>query len=205
MSIRRRAADINRALDEVRYGPERTLNLRTSLPTGAQAAQRCEAWLRERQVLGGGEVLVITGRGNASFGGVGVVRESIVKLLAVLRRRGVVAEVREHTPGSFVIVLASMATLVDAPPRRRDARMPKLEDPRVLQLLLPETRARLRTLAERALDALGVRSPSREFVTDEMLKQFGALAGGISATAPDREAALQDAVERALLEYEEME
>ena len=41
---------LQRAFDEVRFGATRTLNLRESLPTGAEAARRLEAWLRQHQV-----------------------------------------------------------------------------------------------------------------------------------------------------------
>ena len=94
---------LHRALDEARFGRERTLNLRATLPRPKEAEARCEAWLRERQVAKSGELLVITGRGVNSWDGESVVREAIVRLLASLRRRGVVDAWYEHTPGSFVV------------------------------------------------------------------------------------------------------
>src|SRR5690348_18303996 len=90
MPRRRSLTPLHHAFDEARFGAERTLNLRASLPSPYHAVKRAEAWLRERQVARAGEVLVITGRGNQSFDNVSVVREAIVKLLASLRRRGVV-------------------------------------------------------------------------------------------------------------------
>jgi DNA-nicking Smr family endonuclease len=60
-------ADLRQAFDELAYGSERTLNLRAHLPTRAQAVQRCEAWLRERQASGAREVLVVTGRGERAW------------------------------------------------------------------------------------------------------------------------------------------
>src|ERR687890_2298779 len=111
----RRGVGLQRAFDEARFGNDRTLNLRDRLPTAEQAAERTERWLRERQVLGGGEVLLIPGRGNGSEGGVSVVRDAVLRRLASLRRRNVVADVREHTAGSFVVALAPLAALVDAP------------------------------------------------------------------------------------------
>src|SRR2546430_17104520 len=92
-----------RAFDEAEFGVKNTLNLRESLPTAADARYRAEAWLRERQIARASEVLLITGRGNQSPGGISAVRAAIVGLLPSLRRRGVVAEWREHSPGSFVI------------------------------------------------------------------------------------------------------
>lgn len=197
----RRGIALQRAFDEARFGNDRTLNLRDKLPTAEQAVERTERWLRERQVLGGGEVLLITGRGNGSEGGVSVVREAVVRRLTSLRRRNVVAQVREHTPGSFVIVLAPMSALFDAPKRKREE-MPAPPDPAMLKGLSTESRKLLRTLALRALDALGVHAPPREFVNDEMVRQFAALAPGVPA-GPEREARLRRAIERALEEMDE--
>lgn len=63
-----------KAFDEAEFGTKNILNLRESLPTAADARHRAEAWLRERQVSGTSEVLLITGRGNQSPGGVSAVR-----------------------------------------------------------------------------------------------------------------------------------
>ena len=111
---------LKQAFDEARFGSQRTLNLRESLPTAEQAATRAESWLRQSQMARAGEVLIITGRGRGSDGGVSVVREAINALLHVLRRRGVVREFREHTAGSFVVTLAPIAELWEAPRRKRD-------------------------------------------------------------------------------------
>ena len=191
---------IEQAFDEVRYGPERTLNLRAHLPTRGEAVARAEAWLRERQMSGAGEVLVITGRGNASVDHVSVVREGVLQLLSSLRRRNVIAGYREHTAGSFVVELAPISALFEAPRRRREkAGAPPLPDPRVLAGLDEETRRMLRTLAVTILQHLGVHSPTRRIVEDEMLRQFTALAAGVPE-GPDREALLQQAIARALEE-----
>jgi len=107
-----------KAFDEAAFGQKNTLNLRESLPTVADARFRVEAWLRERQVGGAREVLVITGRGNQSPGGVSPVREGIVALLPSLRRRGVVSDWKEHTSGSFVVRLAPISSLLNAPRRK---------------------------------------------------------------------------------------
>ncbi len=187
---------LKQAFDEARFGPQRTLNLRESLPTADQATKRAESWLRQAQVARAGEVLVITGRGRGSDGGVSVVRESVNALLHVLRRRGVVREFREHTAGSFVVALAPIAELWEAPRRRRDRRPAPAEQPPSLQGLDGETRAMLRHLAERALDALGVKDTS-EFVDGEMGRQFTAIVASIGADR-DNSAGLRDAIRAAL-------
>ena len=70
---------LRQAFDEVRFGHSRTLNLREARPTPAVATVRLEAWLRQRQVDRAKEVLVITGRGIHSEGGVSVVREAAIR------------------------------------------------------------------------------------------------------------------------------
>lgn len=201
MSRRRSLASLHHAFDEARFGAERTLNLRASLPSPYHATKRAEAWLRERQVAHAGEVLVITGRGNRSFENVSVVREAIVKLLASLRRRGVVERVIEHTPGSFVVVLAPVTALRDAPRRRREPAVPAPADPRELAGLGAETRALLRALALRALETLGVGDP-QPFLESEMLAQFASLAPSVPEGA-DREARLRAAIALAIEEYDD--
>src|SRR3954471_6396300 len=109
-----------KAFDEAEFGQKNVLNLRESLPTAADARFRAEAWLRERQISRVSEVLLITGRGNQSPGGVSVVRAAILALLPSLRRRVVVTEWREPSPGSFVVKLASISALLAAPRRKRD-------------------------------------------------------------------------------------
>ena len=89
---------LRKAFDEARFGNGRILNLRESLPTAAEAVARAEAWLRQQQVqLSSGtetEVLIITGRGNNSEGGVSVVRSAIEGLIHRLKQRGVIASHR---------------------------------------------------------------------------------------------------------------
>ena len=193
---------IEGAFDEVRFGAARTLNLRASFPTADEAAERLEKWLRERQASAPKEeVLVITGRGRGSEGGISVVRESVVRRLSLLRRRGVVREIREHNPGSFVVSLAPLSALIEAPRRRKDA-PPSKPDPRALAALEPETREALRVLAERALDALGVPGRPGAFVEDEMLRQFQRLAPA-AGEGPDRERRLRDIVRAATDELDD--
>ncbi len=192
---------LQRAFDEARFGGDRTLNLRESLPTAAMATARTDAWLRQHQVEAADEVLVITGRGNQSVGGVGVVRAATIRLLHVLRRRGVVATHEEHTPGSFVVKLAPMQALWEAPSRNRGRGVaPPPVTPPSLDALDPETRALLRDLAERSLEGLGVKDTA-SFLDGEMLRQFSALAGTVGED-PHRDDRLRAAVREALDQHE---
>jgi len=191
-----------KAFDEAEFGPKNILNLRESLPTAADARFRAEAWLRERQVSRANEVLLITGRGNQSPGGISAVRAAIVALLPALRRRGVVIEWREHTPGSFVVKLGSISSLLDAPRRKRDrALVAKPADPRSLAGLESSTLLLLRRLAVRSLESLGVRRPEK-FVDAEMLSKFNSLAGGV-APGVEGEARLREAITIALEQLDE--
>lgn len=189
---------IHRALDEARFGRERTLNLRATLPRPKEAEARCEAWLRERQVAQSDELLVITGRGINSWDGQSVVREVVVRLLASLRRRGVVASWQEHTPGSFVVTVAPIRALTEAPRRARERRIPP-SDPEALRGLAPATRARLRELAHLALEQLGVRD-ANTFIEDEMVTQYTLLARGVPK-GPDYDQRLLAVIERAIEEH----
>jgi hypothetical protein len=191
-----------KAFDEAEFGPKNILNLRESLPTAADARFRAEAWLRERQVSRANEVLLITGRGNQSPGGISTVRAEIVAVLPALRRRGVVIEWREHTPGSFVVKLGSISSLLDAPKRKRDrALVAKPADPRSLAELESSTLLLLRRLAVRSLESLGVRNPEK-FVDAEMLSKFNSLAGGV-APGVEGEARLREAISTALDQLDE--
>jgi len=191
------------AFDALRFGHANTLDLRASLPTAAEATRRAEGFLRERQVSGAAEVLVITGRGNQSVDGVAVVRPAVAALLAKLRRRGVVARWSEHTPGSFAVTPASVRTLLAAPRRHGDHAAPTAADPEMLAALDASARAALRRLAERSLQVLG--APTADsFVQDEMLRQFSVLGAALPPSA-DRDARLRAAAERALRELDGME
>lgn len=186
-----------KAFDEVEFGQKNTLNLRESLPTAADARFRAEAWLRERQVSRASDVLVITGRGNQSPNGVSPVREAILGLLPLLRRRGVVEEWREHSPGSFVVKLASISSLLEAPRRKRDRKsIPPPPNPRSLEGLESSTLALLRRLALRSIESLGVRDPEK-FIEAEMVSKFNSLAGGITPGA-EGEARLRAAISAAI-------
>ena len=188
---------LHRAFDEARFGPARTLELRASLPSAAEAVRRAEPWLRERQMARAGEVLVVTGRGKGSPGGIAVVREAIRKLLVTLKRKGVVGSVAEHTAGSFVVTLAPVRALFETVPRSRsnDARV-KPGDPRELRALDAPTRALLRALAERSLEVLGA-PRTVGLVHDEMIRQFSILSSAVAPDETDREGRLQFLIEAA--------
>ena len=194
-------AGLQRAFDEVRFGVARTLNLRDSLPTGAEAARRLDAWLRQHQVQESAELLVITGRGNNSETGIAVVREAAIRVFHELRRKGVVEGFAEHTPGSFIVTVAPISAMVDATRRRSEQEpAPPAATAPTLAALGAETRQALRVLAERSLDALGVRERG-PFVESEMLRLFGTLAPSVGS-ASERESQLRMAIERAMAELD---
>src|SRR2546423_11527336 len=149
MARRRRGlplSGLREAFDEARFGNGRTLNLRESLPTAAEAVARAEAWMRQQQVQLSSsdrdvEVLIITGRGNNSEGGVSVVRSAVEGLIHRLKQRGVVQEHREHTPGSFVVTLAPVHALWNLPTRAPEHVQTRVPDPPALEALDLETRS----------------------------------------------------------------
>lgn len=184
--------------DELRFGPERTLNLREALPTAAEAVRRADRWLREQQVRGAAEVLVVTGRGSHSIDGIAVLRESVAKLLTSLRKRGVVASHQEHNPGAFAVQLAPLRTLLEAPARGGDTR--RVGTVPAFEGLDAETSDLLRQLAERSLDALGVAAtPSR--LRDEMHRHVAVL---VPALPPSKQLdeQLRAAIRSALEQYD---
>ena len=192
---------LRQALDEARFGSQRTLNLRDTLPTAVAAAGRTEAWLRQQQVEHADEVLVVTGRGNRSYAGISVVREAVIRLLHTLKRRGVVAGHQEHSPGSFVVKLAPVSALWESPKRTGGRGVaPPPRTPPSLDDLDAESRTLLRDLAERALEGIGVKD-TETFLRGEMLKQFGAIAATIG-DRPGREERLKAALRTALDQHE---
>ena len=192
---------LSHAFDEIRFGAGRTLDLRAQLPTRAQAVARAEAWLRQKQAEGAGEVLIITGRGNQSEGGVSVVREGVQRLLAQLRRGGVVKEMASHTPGSFEVKLAPFAALRDAPRRRGSPPPARASDPESLAVLSAETRELLRKVSLRAIEELGIRDPE-PFLQSEMLEQLSCVVRSLP-DSPDREERMRAALVMLLAEYDE--
>lgn len=203
MSIDERVpAPLQRAFDEIRFGATRTLNLRAQQPTALQATTQTEAWLRTLQVQGAQEALIITGRGNRSVDGYSPVREAVVRLLSSLRRRNVISGFEEHTPGSFVVLFAPVRALFEAPKRRREkSPTPTAPMPEALAALDEETQRQLRDLAALALAVLGIKAPTRMQLDDEMRRQFAALTAALPDDG-DREALLQQAMQRAAEEYE---
>jgi hypothetical protein len=201
-SGRRGLNGLRKAFDEANFGSDKTLNLREALPSGIEAHARAESWLRAKQVSGGGDVLIITGRGNQSPGGIGIVRENVLALLPSLRRRGVVESWREHTPGSLVVTLASVTQLLTAPSRKRDSpgesKRPIV--PQNLAALADETLRLLRLLATRTIESLGI-SHGEQFVEEEMARAFETLSATLPLSA-DREGMLQRAIEAAIEELD---
>ena len=192
---------LRQAFDEIRFGAQRTLNLREALPTAQQAVTRAESWLRQQQVDRAEEVLIITGRGNNSEDGRSAIREAVIRQLHLLKRRGVISGHEEHTPGSFVVRLAPIAALWESP-RRNAGRgaTPPPRTPPSLDDLDDDTRVMLRHLAEGALEGLGIKDTT-DFVEGEMLRHFAAIAANVG-DAPDREARLRSAVRAALDQHE---
>jgi len=188
------------ALDEAAFGAERILNLRETLPTAAEARSRTDVWLRSRQVMKPQEVLIITGRGNQSIGGVGIVRQEVLSMLPALRRRGVVESWKEHTPGSIVVKLAPMGMLLLATKRRRDGAeaVPAEANPDALSALGSDTLRLLRRLAVQNLESLGV-NDTRPYVEQEMIRTFSTLAGSIPP-GDEREEGFRAALRRAIEE-----
>lgn len=180
--------------DELRFGAERTLNLRENLPATADALRRAENWLREKQVQECGDVLIITGRGAQSIDGIAAIRRAVAKLLGVLRRKHVVKSFREHNPGAFVVELAPIRALLDSPMRTvggpADAMFAGLD---------AQTNDLLRQLAERSLDALGV-SANNARIEDEMHRHLRVLAPVLRE--PDFEDQLRRTIQKALAEYD---
>lgn len=197
-----RGPGVLRALDEASFGSSRTLNLRASLPTAAEATARAESWLREKQMMQDGDVLLITGRGRSSEGGVAVVKPAVEKLLFSLRRRRVVDSWHEHTEGSFVVSLLPVSSMFAAPKRRKREAAVAAPVPQSLAALSPATLDLLRDVAVRSLAGLGIPAPTRAFVEDEMLAIFSKISGAVPPSE-DREAALRVALRHALDELEE--
>ena len=183
-------------IERLRFGAGRTLNVRASMPTGPEASGRVEAWLRSKQVELQGDVLIITGRGRGSLGGIPVVREATARTLARLRRAGVVAGFGEDTPGSFVVTLAPLRSLLEAPAT------PAPASPGAIHGVSDSTRAGLEYLATQALTALGVSSPDEATVSGEMMRQFTILVRAMPAGSdPDRW--LATAIRRATRELDD--
>jgi hypothetical protein len=130
------------------------------------------------------------------------VRDAVRKTLGTLKRRGVVATFGDHTPGSFIVTLAPVSMLLDAPRRNRDRDERTAEPPTMhaLSALEPSTQRLLRELAVRSLDALGAALPGH-FIDAEMLRQFSLLAAGVAPGAGSEER-LRSVIARAIDEID---
>jgi hypothetical protein len=191
------------ALERLRFSPSRTLNVRAGKYTGEDAAARVESWLRSKQVELSGEVLVITGRGAGSVGGVPVIKNATIRVLNKLRRSGVVAAYGEDTAGSFVVELAPLRALLEAPARRRSPNSPPVRRRAPsIQGISAETRERLHYLAARALEALGVKQASEDQVNREMMRQFSVIAGAWPG-GTDTNSWIDAAIRKAIRDYAE--
>lgn len=184
------------ALDEASFGSERTLNLRELLPSAAEARARAETWLKARQVTKAEDVLIVTGRGNNSVGGIGIVRQAILALMPSLKRKGIVESWKEHSPGSLVVTLAPVSALFAAAPRRRDSSRESVTDQSSLSGLSQQTLSALRELAIYNLDAIGV-DHGEPFLRVEMVRIFSRLTAAIPA-AQRSEESLRSSIRSAL-------
>lgn len=124
-------------------------------------------------------------------------------MLPSLRRRGIVESWKEHSPGSIVVKLAPMSTLLATAKRRRDAPgvSTQAEGASVLHGLDPQTIRMLRQLAVRYLESLGVMEPEH-YLDNEMTRTFSALIAAIPE-GPNREGELQAALRKAIDEASE--
>lgn len=192
------------AFERLRFGPTRTLNVRDTRPTGGEAARRVEQWLRLKQVEGPGALLVITGRGAGSAEGVAVVRDAVARTLRRLARQGVVAAIQEQTAGSFVVTVAPLRALFEAPTRTRARHRAPGTAPatRPITGLAPASQERLRALARRALEALGVRDAADRMIDDEAERQFSLLAAG-APPGVSADVWIQAAAARAIRDYDD--
>jgi hypothetical protein len=164
--------------DRITFGPARTLDLHAASPSAADATRRAESWLRERQMARAGTVLVVTGRGKGSADGVAVLRPAVARLFTRLKRLGVITAARQHGEGAFVVTLAPVKALFEAPKRARAAYHPPVVDASAFSGLSAATCDALRQLATRSLEALGAPA-APHFVEDEMRRQLSLLAPGL--------------------------
>jgi hypothetical protein len=125
------------------------------------------------------DVLIITGRGNQSAGGVGVIRREVLSLMPSLKRLGIVESWKEHSPGSIVVKLARTTALFSAARRRRGpAPERSASGTDGIVGLERETLTLLRQLALNSLEGLGVAS-TETFVRAEMSRIFSILSAAI--------------------------
>ena len=114
-------------------------------------------------------------------------------MLPALRRKGIVESWREHTPGSLVVKLAPVTSLLGVGKRRRDGQTPKPPiDLALLEGLSPETVSLLRQLAISSLSSLGIEATD-SFVNKEMIRVFSTVIPSVPH-GTDREEALRIAI-----------
>jgi hypothetical protein len=119
----------------------------------------------------------------------------------------VVSAVREHTAGSVIVTVAPLRALFEAAPARHAAgaaSRPASRGGSPVAGLDPETQARLRRLAARALESLGVRMPGAAMVDTEAQRQFSLLVRSVPPGQP-LDGWLRQAIDRALQEFDEAE
>lgn len=141
-------------------------------------------------------MLIITGRGRGSEGGIPVVRPTVARRLSRLRRQGVVSAVQEHTPGSFVVTLAPVRAMLAAVRRKKDPPDAPHAEMTEFATLDPVARAALESLAAHTLDSLGV-APAASVLAKEMARQLARLSRSIG-DGPHRARRLRDAIVAAL-------
>jgi hypothetical protein len=156
--------------------------------------------------MGATEVVIITGRGSGSPGGVPVVKQAIARLLGSLRRRGVVEDFSENGPGSFKIRMASVRKLLESasrsPDRRAEEEHKRIPVSREAFAGLDAEQSReLRQLAQLSLASLGVPAEGA-FLQSEMERQFSILARSVPA-GPDQQQRFSEALKRVLREYDD--
>ena len=194
---------LHHAFDEARFGDQRTLNLRDRCRPSTPPTTRADAWLRQQQVDAPSEVLIITGRGNNSEGGVSpsFARPSIACCTRCAGAAWSTAH-EEHTPGSFVVTLAPVSALWESPQAQSRTRRrppppptpPSLDDARRRHATM------LRNLAERALEGWASRTPRLSF--RERCSSSSARSRRRSATRPAATNAFARAIRAALDQYE---
>ena len=115
----RRTKGLRQAFDEVRFGARARSTCARRCRRRMRPPTRTEAWLRQQQVERADEVLIITGRGNNSDGGVSVVREAVIRLFTSLQATRRRQRARGAHAGSFVVTLAPVSALWESPKRNR--------------------------------------------------------------------------------------
>lgn len=177
-----------------RPGPAQTLDLRDIVTPDPTTV---EAWIRDRQVAGAGDIAIILPAG-ASVAERARRASPVRGVLTRLRHAGVVQAVDDGRSGQLHVDLAPFRAVLGAVPRRRRPVRPvRRPSPAIVERLDPPVRAALRSLAEGSLASLGTRHDER-LVRAEMGRLYGVLDATIAADEPDRVARFRLLVDRAL-------